>query len=138
MRTKQVRPEKKEFEYSLEISIETDMLSGKDYILFEFQTVKEFITYEYKIDIIPLFNKNKNQLTFKIEGLSAPVISFSHSGTAGYQYKFYDFENKDYELLISNNKKQKNQFKLKVTDSELKLGKSSDAKIDKFINITTK
>jgi membrane-bound lytic murein transglycosylase len=138
MRTKQVRPEKKEFEYSLDITRETDTLSGKDYILFDFQTVKEFITYEYKIDIIPSLNKNKNQLTFKIEGLSAPVISFSHSGTAGYQYKFYDFENKDYELLISNNKKQKNQFKMKLKDSEIKILKSSNDKNDKFINITIK
>jgi membrane-bound lytic murein transglycosylase len=138
MRTKQVRPEKKEFEYSLDITRETDTLSGKDYILFDFQTVKEFITYEYKIDIIPSLNKNKNQLTFKIEGLSAPVISFSHSGTAGYQYKFYDFENKDYELLISNNKKQKNQFKMKLKDSEIKILKSSTDKNDKFINITIK
>lgn len=137
MRTKQVRPEKKEFEYSLEISKETDKLSGKDFILFDFQTVKEFITFEYKIDVIVSFNKAKNLLTFKIEGLSAPVISFSHSGTAGYQYKFYDFVNGDYELLINNNKKQKNQFKLKIKDPEIKI-KAVDDKTDKFINITTK
>lgn len=138
MRTKQVRPEKKEFEYNLEISKETDKLSGKDYILFDFQTVKEFITYIYKIDVIVSFNKTKNLLTFKIEGLSAPVISFSHSGTAGHQYKFYDFAPGDYELLVNNNKKQKNQFKLKIKDSEIKITKSPDEKIDKFINIIIK
>lgn len=133
MRTKSVRPEKNKFEYLLNISKQFDNLKGKEFILFDFQTTKEFVTYEYKISMIVKYLPEKKNLTFKIEGLSAPVVSFSSSGNAGYQYKIYENPKSEFEVIFVNNKRVKNIFKINLDANNLKIKKSP---ADKFINIT--
>ena len=74
MRTRQVRPDKLDFEYELLITKEHDSVIKKDYILFHFRTKKVFESFEYVINIIPEIDAANKKLMFNIEGLSAPVI----------------------------------------------------------------
>ncbi|HRE41010.1 MAG TPA: hypothetical protein PLG90_06725 [Ignavibacteria bacterium] len=133
MRTKSVRPEKTKFEYLLNISNQFDNLKGLDYILFDFQTTKEFVTYEYIISVIVKHSPEKKNLIFKIEGLSAPIVSFSNSGNAGFQYKLFENPKSDYEITFVNNKRVKNIFTIRLDKDDLRIKKSPSGK---FINIT--
>ena len=74
MRTKQVRPEKKEFEYELTISKEYDNLKDKNFVQFEFVTTKEFMNFQYKVVVYEKIDLDKNKIEFNIEGLSAHII----------------------------------------------------------------
>jgi hypothetical protein len=134
MRTKQVRPEKTEYEFELYISKNTDALNKKEYLLFDFRTVKVFENFIYKINIEPKINLSKKELEFNIEGLSAPSISLSGNGNAGYQYKLYDFTNTEYLLKLIKQRKVKYPFNLKVTKSGIKITKKSPKK---FVNVIT-
>ena len=60
MRTKQVRPEKLDYEYELYISKDHDEIIKKDFILFDFRTKKVFENFAYEINVIP----KKSFLTF--------------------------------------------------------------------------
>jgi hypothetical protein len=134
MRTKQVRPEKTEYEFELYISRKTDGLNKKEYLLFDFRTVKIFENFIYKINIEPKINHPKKELEFNIEGLSAPLISLGGNGYAGYQYKLYDFNNTEYLLKLIKQRKVKYPFNLKVTKAGLKITKKSPKK---FVNVIT-
>ena len=77
MRTKQVRPNKLEYEYELYISHKFDSTLKKNYILFDFRTTKVFENYIYKINVTEKLNPENKKLDFDIEGLSAPIVSIS-------------------------------------------------------------
>lgn len=134
MRTKQVRPEKLDFEYELYISKEYDEVKKVNYILFDFRTKKLFESFHYKINVIPDISPEKKELSFNVEGLSAPVVDVSKSGYANYSYKFYDFKNTEYKLILFKYNKDKNLFKLKFTGNSVKI--VSEPK-NKFINLIT-
>ena len=126
MRTRQVRPDKLDFEYELLITKEHDSVIKKDYILFHFRTKKVFESFEYVINIIPEIDAANKKLMFNIEGLSAPVIDISKSGNAGYTYKFFDFKNAEYELDLLKYAKGRLHFKFKVTPSAIKITKEPE------------
>ena len=134
MRTKQVRPEKTEYEFDLSISRNKDEMNKKDYLLFDFKTVKVFENFKYRINIEPKINLAKKEIEFNIEGLSAPLISLSSNGYAGYQYKLYDFTNTEYLLKLIKQRKVKYPFSLKVTNKGIKVTKRSSKK---FVNVLT-
>ncbi|HAY34861.1 MAG TPA: hypothetical protein DCY06_12085, partial [Bacteroidetes bacterium] len=71
MRTKQVRPDKLEFEYELFISRELDKTIEKEFIQFDFRTKKVFEYFLYKINVETGIDPAKSELKFNIEGLSA-------------------------------------------------------------------
>lgn len=121
MRTKQVRPEPTEFEFELYISKESDALRKKEYILFDFRTTKVFESFVYKINVEQSLNTEKKELEFNIEGLSAPVIALSSTGSAGYQYKFYDFLHTEYTLKLMKQRKSKNLIKFKITKAKINI-----------------
>lgn len=133
MRTKQVRPERKEFEYELYISKEFDKITKKDFILFDFRTTKIFEYFIYKINVFETINIEKKELNFRVEGLSAPKISLSNPGYANFQYRFYEFKNSDYELKLTKSGIEKNNFKLKITKSDIKILKQPSNKFIKII-----
>lgn len=132
MRTKQVRPERKEFEYELHISKQFDRISDRDFILFDFRTTKVFEYFIYKINVFEKINIEKKELNFRVEGLSAPRISLSSPGYATYQYKLFDFKNTEYELKLTKPGIEKNNFKLKISKGEIKITKQP---INRFIKI---
>ena len=132
MRTKQVRPERKEFEYELHISRQFDRISDKDFILFDFRTTKVFEYFIYKINVFEKINIEKKELNFRVEGLSAPRISLSSPGYANYQFKLFDFKNTEYELKLTKPGIEKNNFKLKISKGEIKITKQP---INRFIKI---
>ena len=134
MRTKQVRPEKTEYEFDLSISRNKDEMNKKEYLLFDFKTVKVFENFKYRINIEPKINLAKKEIEFNIEGLSAPLISLSSNGYAGYQYKLYDFTNTEYLLKLIKQRKVKYPFSLKVTNKGIKVTKRSSKK---FVNVLT-
>ena len=123
MRTKQVRPDKLKYEYELIISHQFDTRLKKKYILFDFRTVKIFENFVYRINIKENINLDKKELTFNIEGLSAPKISLANTGNAGYQFKLYDFKNTTYLLNLRKQKKKINKFEFKITTTSVKLMK---------------
>jgi hypothetical protein len=133
MRTKQVRPERKEFEYELYISREFDKISNKDYVLFDFRTTKIFEYFIYKINVFEKINAEKKELNFRVEGLSAPSISLSNPGYASFQYRFYEFKNTEYDLKLTKPGIEKNNFKLKITKSNIKILKQPSNKFIKII-----
>jgi hypothetical protein len=133
MRTKQVRPERKEFEYELHISREFDRISDKDYILFDFRTTKVFEYFIYKINVFEKINIEKKELNFRVEGLSAPRISLSNPGYANFQYKFFDFKNSEYELKLTKPGIEKNNFKLKISKGIIKITKQPSNRFIKII-----
>ncbi len=133
MRTKQVRPEKLDFEYELYVYKDHDEITGKDFIAFDFRTKKVFENFAYKINVIPNIVSDKHELSFNIEGLSAPQLDFSRSGTAGYVYRFFDYKKSEYTLMISKYRKNKTIFRFKVTDKSIKLTHDPDKKFIKVI-----
>ena len=124
MRTKQVRPEKLKYEYELIISHQFDTTLKKKFILFDFRTVKIFENFVYRINIKENINLEKKELTFNIEGLSAPKISLPNTGNAGYQFKLYDFKNTTYMLDLRKHKKKKCKYEFKITTASVKLMKT--------------
>jgi hypothetical protein len=133
MRTKQVRPERKEFEYELHISKQFDRISDKDYILFDFRTTKIFEYFIYKINVFEKINIEKKELNFRVEGLSAPKISLSNPGYANFQYKLFDFKNSEYELKLTKPGIEKNNFKLKISKDNIKITKQPSNRFIKII-----
>lgn len=128
MRTKQVRPEKMDYEFELHISREIDRAKECEYILFRFITTKIFRSFIYKINVTPRIDMTKKYLEFLIEGLSAPVVSIAKSGNALYDYRLYDFKNTEYELKILKLDVEKNIFKLKITKNNIKITKQPTKK----------
>lgn len=133
MRTKQVRPERKEFEYELHISKEFDKISEKNYILFDFRTTKIFEYFVYKINVFEKINLEKKELNFRVEGLSAPKLSLSNPGSAYFQYRFYEFKNSEYDLKLTKPGIEKNIFKLKITKNFIKILKQPSNRFIKII-----
>ena len=133
MRTKQVRPEKLDHEYELFISHQFDNTLKKNYILFDFRTTKIFENYVYKMNVSEKINPENKKLDFNIEGLSAPIISIPKTGSAGYQYKFFDFKNSSYNLILKNQRKDKNEFVIKITKTTIKIIKQPRKKFIKII-----
>ncbi len=134
MRTKQVRPEKTEYEFELSVSRKRDEMNKKEYLLFDFKTVKVFENFIYRINIEPKINLAKKEIEFNIEGLSAPLITLPSTGYAGYQYKLYDFTNTEYLLKLIKQRKVKYPFNLKVTNKGIKVTRKSSKK---FVNVLT-
>jgi len=133
MRTKQVRPERKEFEYELYISREFDRTSKKEFVLFDFRTTKVFEYFIYKINVFEKINLDKKELNFRVEGLSAPKISLSNPGFANYQYKLFEFKNSDYDLKLTKPGIEKNNFRLKINKNNIKILKEPANKFIKII-----
>ena len=121
MRTRQVRPDKLDFEYELYISRDHDETLKKDYILFDFRTKKVFENFAYRIHVIPQIDAEKKELEFNIEGLSAPLLDISKAGPASSQYKFFDFKNVEYNLKLLKYAKQKTLYKIKIAPKSIKL-----------------
>ncbi len=134
MRTRQVRPDKLDYEYELFISREHENTLGKDFILFDFRTKKVFENFAYEMHVIPKVNLEKKELEFNIEGLSAPRLDISKSGSAVFKYKFIDFKNAEYDLKLFKYGKAKTLFKLKITPKSIKLTLNPRKK---FINVFT-
>jgi len=133
MRTKQIRPEKLDYEYELFISHQFDNTLKKNYILFDFRTTKVFENYVYKMNVSEKINPENKKLDFTIDGLSAPIISIPKTGSAGYQYKFFDFKNSSYNLILKNQRKDKNEFVIKITKTTIKIVKQPRKKFIKII-----
>ena len=133
MRTKQVRPDKLEYEYELYISHQFDNTLKKNYILFDFRTTKVFENYIYKINVSEKINRENKKLDFNIEGLSAPIVSISKTGNADYRYKLFDFKNTTYDLILTKQRKDKNEFKIKITKTTIKIEKQPRKKFIKVI-----
>lgn len=134
MRTKQVRPDKLDYEYELYISRENDEVRSKEFILFEIRTKKIFENFQYIINVIPKINLEKNEIQFNVEGLSAPKLEISKAGNALFQYKLFDFKNIEYDLKLLKYAKGKINFKLKITPKSIKITKEPE---DSFIKIIT-
>jgi hypothetical protein len=135
MRTKQVRPDKTDFEFNLYISLEYNDVSKKNFILFEFNTVKVFSSFIYTINIQPKIFLDKKEISFNIEGLSAPLISLPDNGFARFEYKLYDFANTTYDLKLIKQSKEKYLYKIQIKKSAIKLIKKSSKK---FVNVIIK
>jgi hypothetical protein len=124
MRTKKVKPPPKKFEYVLNITKEYDEVSKRDYISFKFTTTKEFLTFQY---ILKIENKfDEKNLCFNILGFSAPVGDLSSHGTAGYEYRMYEYKFKEYCVIVDKKDSDKTKFVL-----EIKRSKSLPVKLSK-------
>ena len=110
MLTKKVKPPPKKFEYILNITKEYDEVTKKDYISFKFQTTKEFLTFQYILKIQSTV-KNK-ELYFNILGFSAPVGELSNYGSAGFEYRLYDYKFTEYNIVVDKKDSDKTKFKL--------------------------
>jgi hypothetical protein len=133
MRTKKVKPPQKKFEYVLNISKEYDEISKRDYISFRFATTKEFLTFQYILKIENTVD-DKN-LYFNILGFSAPVGDLSNYGTAGYEYRLYDYKFTEYNITVDKKDSDKSKFKLLVKRTKSQSLKLSGIPKKSFIEI---
>jgi hypothetical protein len=133
MRTKQVRPDKLDFEYELYISREHDNVVKKDFILFNLITKKEFENFAYEINVIPVINLPKKELQFNVEGLSAPKLDIPKTGNAFFRYKLYDFKNEEYTLKLLKYSKGKIIYKFKINPGSVKITHSPEHTFIKII-----
>ena len=134
MRTKQVRPDKLDFEYELYVYRDTDNVTLQKFLAFDFRTKKVFENFAYNINVVSKIVRDRSELSFNIEGLSAPRLDFSKAGPASYIYKYYDFKNGEYDLYLSKYKKQKNHFKIGITAKGIELLLNPE---NRFINVIT-
>jgi len=134
MRTKQVRPEKLDYEYELYISKDHDEIIKKDFILFDFRTKKVFENFTYEINVIPNIDMEKKALQFDVEGLSAPRLDISKTGNASYQYKLFDYKKMEYDLKLLKYGKNKILFKVKINPKSIKITQTPKKR---FINVIT-
>lgn len=133
MRTKKVKPPPKKFEYVLNISKEHDDVKKKDYISFRFQTTKEFLTFQY---ILKMDNRVEDKnIFFNILGFTAPVGDLSSSGTAGYEYRLYDYKLTEYCVTIDKKDSDKTKFRLAIQRSKSEPVKLSHLSKKSFIEI---
>jgi len=136
MRTKQVRPEKKEFEFELFIFYGFDNSSGRNFVEFSFKTTKIFESFIYKININPKFIPEKSEIYFDVEGLSAPVLDLSKAGAAVFNYRIFNYgTKKPYTLILLKNGKNKIKYSLKFTENKIKITKKPETS---FLKITLK
>jgi hypothetical protein len=135
MRTKKVKPPPKKFEYILKVSKKHDRYKKKDYILFSFHTTKEFITFRY---ILNIENEIKdNCLVFNIVGFRAPIGDLSNFGHAEYEYRFYDFKQTEYSVVIHRKDVDKSKFKINISRSKSEPVKISGVSKNSFIDVST-
>jgi hypothetical protein len=132
MRTKQVRPEKTDYEFELYLSKRINSMTRNEYILFDFRTVKIFENFNYKITVEPKINIENRELEFNLEGLSAPVVALSKDGYADFKFKLEEFVNGEYTLKLIKQRKVKYIFKIKISKSGIKITKKSSKK---FVNV---
>jgi len=134
MRTKKVKPPPKKFEYILKISKNHDRYEKKDYILFSFHTTKEFLTFRYILNIEP--ETNDNCITFNIVGFRAPISDLSNFGRAEYEYRFFDFKQTEYTVVIHRKDVDKSKFKLNISRSKSEPVKISGVSKNSFIDVS--
>jgi len=135
MRTKQVRPAKLAFEIEIYISRQNDPVTKRDYIDFDFNTVKVFESFKYKLNVIEKIDLEKKEISFLIEGLSAPLLSLPEPGPAKYRYRLFDFKNTEYTLKLTKKGLEKNIYKFKVTQSRILFTRQPSKK---FVNVFPK
>jgi len=121
MRTRQVRPDKLDYEYELFISRRHDEILKKDCLVFDFRTKKLFENFAYRLNVIPKIDLEKKELEFNVEGLSAPRLDISKAGSAGFEYRIFDFKNSEYSLKLMKYNKGKILFKIKITPKSIQL-----------------
>lgn len=135
MRTKKVKPPPKKFEYILKISKKHDGYERKDYISFGFHTTKEFLTFKY---ILNIETKSKdNCIIFNIVGFKAPIDDLSKFGQAEYEYRFFDFKQTEYTVIVHRKDVDKSKFKVTISRSKSEPIKISGVSKNSFIDVTT-
>ena len=135
MRTKKVKPPPKKFEYILKISNKHDMYKKKDYISFGFNTTKEFLTFKYILNIETKLKDNC--IIFNIVGFRAPIGDLSKFGRAEYEYRFFDFKQTEYTVVIHRKDVDKSKFKINISRSKSEPIKISGVSKSSFIDIST-
>jgi hypothetical protein len=135
MRTKKVKPPPKKFEYILNITKENDFYKKQDYISFRFKTTKQFITFKYILNIET--QTTDNSIIFIIAGFKAPIGELSKFGSAEFEYRFYNFKNTEYSVVVLRKDVDKNKFKMNITRSKIRPIKISSVPKNSFIDITT-
>lgn len=133
MRTKKVKPPAKKFEYVLNISKEYDDVSKRDYISFRFQTTKEFLTFQYILKIESIVEGK--DIRFNILGFTAPIGDLSSHGTAGYEYRMFDYKYTEYCVIVDKKDSDKSKFKMSIQRSKSTPVKLSRIPSKSFIEI---
>jgi hypothetical protein len=135
MRTKKVKPPPKKFEYLLKISKSHDRYEKKDFISFRFYTTKEFLTFKYILNIET--EVSDNSIVFNIAGFKAPVGDLSNFGHAEFEYRFFDFKQTEYSVIIHRKDVDKSKFKLSISRSKSEPFKISGVSKNSFIDVST-
>jgi hypothetical protein len=135
MRTKKVKPPPKKFEYSLQLSLEHDRITKKDFISFNFTTTKVFLTFRYILNIET--SVSGNNLFFNIAGFKAPTGDLSNPGFAEFEYRLYDFKYTDYNVVIGRKDVDNIKFKMKVQRSRSTPIVISNIAKNRFIEVLT-
>jgi len=132
MRTRQIRPEKNDFEYELHLYNMYDDVQGKYFILFDFRTTKIFRSFIYKINVGVKNKPEKNELEFNVEGLSAPNFSLTEGGKAYFQFQYYGFDKSETNVKFLKNGTFAFGYTFKFRNKSIEIIKKSRKS---FINI---
>jgi hypothetical protein len=105
-------PRKTELEYKLRIIPYVDKRLGKGGHLIELETVKEFRTFKYDIQVD--LKAGDGLISLIIEGINAPQLSIPEHGPAQFSKMLYDLKG-TYTVRVSKSNGAENSFELQFS-----------------------
>ncbi|HYF02862.1 MAG TPA: hypothetical protein VEC36_05770 [Patescibacteria group bacterium] len=106
----------KEYQVSIGKTIEKDLHE----LTFEFQTLREFTTFQYNLQIEDSSMPANNHFQFKIGGMVMPLTAMPHTGHATARIKFPCPADGTYfvEFLKKNHR---NMFRIEISAEDMKI-----------------
>jgi hypothetical protein len=125
-------PKKTEIEYKLRIVPYQDKRLGKEGHLFELETIKEFRTFRYDIEVDVKISGES--ISFSIQGINTPQISIPEHGPARFSKVLYGLKGQ-YAVGVSKSTGSENLFKVHFTSRKTILKKSKIK--NQFVDLET-
>jgi hypothetical protein len=76
-----------------------------------------------------------NIINFNVLGFTAPIGELSSSGTAGNEFRLYDFKFKEYRISVKKNESEVTKFNLLINKSISNPFKLSNISKKRFLEI---
>ena len=106
-------------EFTLQIGLRYEEVEDRMVTFFRFETVRQFRAFSYEIDVVDRLDRERGQIAFIIQGVTAPQQSLAATGPAVKEVVYDDIEG-NWEIAIAG-AKQQTGFKLRVMPKTLRL-----------------
>lgn len=106
-------------EFDLTLQLRYDEAEDMTYTVFRFETVRQFRSFQYEIEVDSDFDAQAHAIDLKIKGVRAPSLMMPSTGAAYTELTFPRLKG-DYDVRISG-AKQQGEFRMKVTPKKITL-----------------